>query len=147
MSFGRLGGVYALLHASHEVADHWVQRERQALDKGNDSSDGRRACAAHVATLTATQALTLALGARIVGEKLGARRMAAGLAVNAALHYWADRRSTLARLADRVGKSEFYDLGDPKAAPTGTGAYALDQAFHIGALAITAAIITGPKQP
>jgi hypothetical protein len=141
MSLGRLGGVYALLHASHEVADHWVQTHRDAIDKGEDGWTGRRACARHVATLTATQALTVTGGAWMVGERLSPRRVAAGLAVNAAAHYWADRRSTLARLADRCGKGEFYMLGDGKAAPVGTGAYALDQAFHIGCLAITATII------
>lgn len=143
MSLGRLGGVYALLQASHEVADHWIQRSEEALDKGGDGWRARRACARHVAALTATQALTLTIGARMVGETLNIRRVAAGLAVNAALHYWADRRSTLANLAERTGKGEFYRLGDPAYAPTGTGAYALDQAFHTGCLALTAAIITG----
>jgi hypothetical protein len=50
-------------------------------------------------------------------------------------HYWADRRTTLAALATRVGKGEFYALGAPRPGrednPTiGTGAYALDQAWH-----------------
>lgn len=149
MSLGRLGGVYVLLHASHEIADHWVQRHHQALRKGAPDGDGRRACAAHVVALTATQAFALAAGARMVGEHLNARRVAAGLAVNAASHYWADRRTTLARLADATGKGEFYRLGDSKAAPTGTGAYALDQAWHTAWLAVTAAIITGrnPTRP
>ena len=143
MSIARLGGMYAILHASHEFADHWVQTHRQALAKGADDDAGRRACASHVATLTVTQTLALFVGAHVVGEKLSARRVAAGLAVNAISHYWADRRSTLARLADRTGKGEFYRLGDPKAAPVGVGSYALDQAWHTAWLAITALIITG----
>lgn len=146
MSLARLGGVYALLHASHEFADHVVQTHRQALTKGADTDDGRRACAAHVATLTATQGLAVIIGARIAGERLSPRRVAAGLAVNAASHYWADRRSTLARLAEKVGKGEFYRLGDGKAAPCGTGAYALDQAWHTAWLAVTALIIAGGGQ-
>lgn len=45
MSLARLGGVYALLHASHDLADHWVQTHRQACAKGADTTSGRRACA------------------------------------------------------------------------------------------------------
>jgi hypothetical protein len=56
-------------------------------------------------------------------------------------HWWADRRAPLARLAERVGKSEFCDLGDPGAAPCGTGAYQLDQSWHIAWLWITTIII------
>lgn len=58
-------------------------------------------------------------------------------------HYWADRRSTLARLADRLGKGELYALGDGAAAPAGTGAYALDQSWHHAWLYIAALIIAG----
>jgi hypothetical protein len=46
------------------------------------------------------------------------------------------------------GKGEFYRLGAPRRGrddnPTlGTGAYALDQAWHVGWLFISALIITG----
>lgn len=148
MSLGRLGGVYALLHAGHEVADHWLQTADQVKHKGDEDSVGRFACARHVAGLTATQAVFLALGCAATGERLNARRVAVGLAFNAVTHYAADRRDhgLLPKLAEKLafmGKDGFYRFGDPEAAPCGTGAYALDQAFHIGALAITAAIITG----
>lgn len=142
-AFGRIGGVYALLHAAHDVADHWVQRHDDALGKGGDGWPARRACATHVATLTATQAVALTVGSLAAGERLDLRRVTAGLAVNAASHYWADRRSTLALLADATGKGEFYKFGDGFAAPCGTGAYALDQAWHHGWLAIAAVIIAG----
>ncbi|SEG90968.1 hypothetical protein SAMN04489712_1282 [Thermomonospora echinospora] len=55
-------------------------------------------------------------------------------------HYWADRRTTLLRLARLVGKGEFAELGDGAAAPAGTGAYALDQSWHIGWLFAAALI-------
>jgi hypothetical protein len=150
MSLGHLGGVYALLHAGHEVADHWVQTDNQAQRKGDEGERGQRACAAHVATLTATQALFLAAGCIAARERLSVSRVAIGLTINAVSHYAADRREhgALPKLVDRLGrfgKRGFYELGDGKAAPCGTGTYALDQAWHIGWLAITAAIITGRK--
>lgn len=148
MSLGRLGGVYALLHAGHAVGDHWTQTNPQAQRKGDEGPEGRKACAAHVATLTATQVVFLAGGALAAGERLSPRRVALGLAVNAVSHYAADRRGygILPKLAGKLawtGKKEFYELGDGKAAPCGTGAYALDQAWHVGWLAFTAAIIAG----
>lgn len=150
MSLGRIGGVYALLHAGHEVADHWAQTDDQAKDKGEPGERGQRACAAHVATLTATQAVLLAAGCLAAGERLSLRRVTIGLAVNAVSHYAADRREhgAIPKLVDRLdryGKRNFYEFGDGKAAPCGTGAYALDQAWHIGWLAITTLIIAGRK--
>lgn len=148
MTLGRLGGVYALLHASDRVADMWVQTDHQALHKGDDGWPGRLACARHVATLTATQALTLWAGSRAVGKRLNPWRVAAGLAFNAATHYAADRREhgLLPKLTKRLaftGKDTFYRAGDGKAAPCGTAAFGLDQTFHDGCRLITALLITG----
>lgn len=80
-----------------------------------------------------------------------------GQTISAVTHYWADRRTTLAALARRLGKAEFYSLGAPRPtavvavnsrgrrardaegrlvmvpvdAPTlGTGSYVLDQSWH-----------------
>lgn len=152
MSLGRFGGVYALLHAGHEVGDHWVQTGQQAADKGKPGWRGRLACARHVATLTATQAVFLATGAAVAGERLNSRRVALGLAFNAVTHYAADRRDfgVLPKLVDKLswaGKGEFYRAGDGGAAPCGTGAYVLDQSWHIGCLPIAAAIIAGRAEP
>lgn len=123
------------LLVAHNVADHWVQTSHQAGAKGQPGWPGRWACAAHVATYTAVT------------------------------HYWADRRFTLARLCDRLGKGEFYNLGKPRDRtvtagfvsieggmartpidiPTlGTGAYALDQSWHwawLGAAAFVTAVL------
>lgn len=142
MSLGRLGGMYALLEAGSKVGDMWVQTDRQACTKGTPGWEGRKACATHVATLTATQGVFLAVGVLATGERLNPRRVALGLAVNAASHYWADRRTPFRKLAELswVGKDEFYDLGQP---PLATGAHALDQSWHIGWCAIAATIIAG----
>jgi Protein of unknown function (DUF3307) len=150
MSLTRLGGVYALLHASHELGDHWIQTNYQAQIKGRPDQDGRAACARHVAGLTATHGLALAAGCLATGERLRLARVAAGLGLIAVTHYWADRRTTLAGLADRVGKSEYYQLGQPRpghddAPHVGTGAFHLDQAWHLVWLAVAAAIIASSE--
>jgi hypothetical protein len=133
MSIGRFGGVYAALHVGHTIGDYWVQTNHQAATKGQPGWDGRLACAVHVATLTAVQAATFGAVMAVSGDRVSWRRAAAGLAVNAASHYVADRRRPLGRLAARTGKQEFWDRPD--------GRRALDQAWHNGWNGVAAAII------
>lgn len=145
MSLGRLGGVYAALHAGDQIGDYWVQTNWCAQVKGRPGVEGRRACAIHVATLTATQAALLGLACAATGERLSARRVVAGLAVNAVSHYAMDRRDHgvmphLCRALRRYGKEEFAERGKPGLA---SGAALLDRAWHIGWDAISAAIIAG----
>lgn len=140
--------VFAALFAAHSVGDHWVQTHHQACGKGAPGRAGRLACARHVATLTAVKAAALAALMLATGLALSPWAAAVGLAVDALSHYWADRRTTLARLAERLGKGDFHRLGAPRpghddAPHLGTGAYALDQSWHIGWLFITALIIAG----
>lgn len=144
MSLATMGGVYAALHAGHTVADYWGQTDTQAQVKGKPGRDGQAACASHVAVLTATQAAFLGLACLTTGERLTARRVAVGLAVNAASHYAIDRRDhgvmpVLCRALRRFGKEDFAASGTGLA----SGAAALDQAWHIGWCAIAAAIIAG----
>lgn len=130
---------YAALAAAHEVGDLWLQRHTDARDKGNPGSDGRRACAIHVATYLATQAGALALVNRVTGTRSTWKRAALGLAVSGISHYAADRRTPLKKTADLMqpifGKADFHQLGQPRPGHNdnpslGTGAYALDQATH-----------------
>ncbi|MET9612958.1 hypothetical protein [Kitasatospora indigofera] len=129
----RFAAAYALLRAAADVADHWIQSDHQARVKGqhdhNDgqsSAAGRRACAAHVATYTATQGAALLLGSRVLGVRLRPGPVVAALALSAVTHYVADRREPLRRLADATGKANFVRLADHGL----NGAYALDQAWH-----------------
>ena len=129
------------MFAAHEVGDHWVQRHHEAIGKGAPGWRGRALCARHVTTLTATKAVALVAAARFGGLRVRPRAVVAALAVDAISHYWADRRSTLAALAERTGKTDFYELGDGKASPCGTGAYALDQSWHVSWLFVAALIV------
>lgn len=145
---GLFAAVFIALYAGHEVADHWVQRERQALGKSGPGWPGRLYCARHVLALTLVLAVSLAAVSAVTGARVTIPAAAAALAVNAISHYWADRRLPLRTLARIAGKSEFWDLGSPREGhddnvTLGTGAYHLDQAWHIAWLLITALIITG----
>ncbi|KAB2351608.1 transcriptional regulator [Actinomadura rudentiformis] len=137
--------VFIALYAAHEVGDQWVQTHHQACGKGRPGWSGALLCAAHVATLTATKAAALALVAGVLQLPLTGWAVVAGLAVDAASHYWADRRVTLAALARAVGKAEYYALGAPRAGHddnvcAGTGSFHLDQAWHKGWLLVAALI-------
>lgn len=137
---------FAALFAAHQVADHWVQTEHQAMHKGDAGWYGRLTCARHVATYTALAAVALGVLGWRVGLPLPVGQVALGLAVSAVTHYWADRAAgrrkvTLWRLAKVLRKEGFYFLGDRGAAPCGTGDYASDQSWHIGWLFVAALII------
>lgn len=141
----RFAAAYAALTASHEIADHWVQRDKDAVAKGIRGPEGARACTIHVATYTATQALALAAANQAFGLGLTWRRAAAGLAVSAVTHYVADRQGRhwqdehprgVVRLAHALGKSDWL-AADPQAG------YRMDQAWHKGWIAVAAAVAAG----
>ncbi|MGW7268279.1 transcriptional regulator [Streptomyces sp. NPDC054842] len=151
---------FIALYIAHSVGDHWVQTSHQAAHKGeNDktpgqsSRAGRIACTLHVLGLTITKGMALAAVVLVLDLPVTALGVTAGLGIDAASHWWADRRSTLAWLAKVTRKTEFLSLGTPghpkhpvtadgEYAPTlGTGAYALDQSFHHLFLLIAALLI------
>jgi hypothetical protein len=126
----RIGLVLAAWKTAHTYADHIGQDHNDALGKGKPGWPGRAACARHVADLTLTKLAALAAAGAATGIRLSPPRVAIAMAIDAASHYVIDRRTPLRRLAKALGKTEFYELGDPMAAPCGTGAYAMDQATH-----------------
>ncbi|MGM9442205.1 DUF3307 domain-containing protein [Streptomyces murinus] len=138
--------VFVALFVAHSVGDHWVQTSHQSMTKGRPGWVGRLADARHVATLTLTKLTVLLVTSWALGLRLSVLGIAAGLTVDAVTHWWADRRTTLARLAEALGLGGFYRLGAPRAGHDdnpnlGTGAYALDQSFHHLWLLIAALVI------
>jgi hypothetical protein len=137
--------VYAALLAAHHVGDFWVQTQHQADTKGLPGWVGRWNCAKHVATYTVTGLLALLALAAATGWRPQVWPLLAGLAVSAVTHYVADRREPLRRLAVALGSAQFWNLGVPKGPGDkpclGTGAYALDQSWHIGWLFVAALVI------
>lgn len=134
-----VGAVFAALFVAHQVADHWVQTQHQADTKGTAGWSGRLACAAHVATYTATALVAVLALAWRTGLQLAPGALMAGLAVSAITHYLADRRVPLRAIADRVGAGLFYRVNDGGM----NGAYLLDQSWHIGWLFVAALVIGG----
>jgi hypothetical protein len=139
--------VFVALFVGHQVGDHWVQTSHQSRTKAHPGWTGRLADARHVASLTATKALLLAVTAAVLDLPLTWPALVLGFTVDAASHWWADRRTTLAHLANSLGLSRFYTLGAPRTGHDdnpilGTGAYALNQSFHHLWLLVTALLIT-----
>lgn len=126
------------LRGAAAVADHWVQTDCQANHKGLAGWVGRLACGRHVASYVATQGGVVALLYAIAGN--GNHHwwgLLYGLLISAVTHYWADRRTTLERLADLTGKGEFYRRGES----CGRGSYQLDQSWHHGWETVAAVVI------
>jgi hypothetical protein len=138
--------VFIALYVAHQVGDHWVQTSDQAAHKHLPNAEGRIACLMHVLTYTVTALVALLVVKTVVGLPWEPVQVIAALLVSAVSHYIADRRTPLARLADLLRLGGFYRLGVPRPhsddnPSLGTGAYALDQSFHIFWLFIAALII------
>lgn len=150
----QFAAVYAALTASHEVADHLVQSDRDAVAKGAPGPEGRAACLRHVGSYTLTQALALAAADRGLGLRLSWRYATAGLVVSAVTHYAADRSggrwaedpekqptTRMVRFAHTIGKGGWLTR-DPQAG------YRYDQAWHKGCIALAAGVIAaGARRP
>ncbi len=136
---------FVAFYAAHQVADHWVQTEHQARVKGHAGWTGRLACAKHVGTYLLAQLAAVLAANAALDLHLTAGRVAAALAVSGVTHYIADRRAPLRRIAALAGHANFFELGAPRPGrddnpSLGTGAYAMDQSWHIGWLFVAALV-------
>ncbi len=141
----RTAALMLVLHTAGLLGDYGVQTDPCARRKGahddepvvetdedgaviarHGSAAGRRACAHHVATYTATQAAAVLAANKALRLGLRPGRIALALGVSAATHYVADRRRPLRRLADVTGKGKFYRMSVPGM----SGAVELDQMWH-----------------
>jgi hypothetical protein len=140
----RFAAGYIALSAAHDAGDYFIQRDTDAKAKGKAGPEGAAACARHVASYTATQALALYSADRYLRLGLNWRRAAAGLGLSAATHYvadrcaghWADTSPTaplLVRALHAAGKQEWLTR-DPSAGPL------VDQAWHRVWIAVAAAV-------
>ena len=146
------GAVAVTLYAAHHVGDYWVQTDDQAKHKGQAGEEGRGHCLIHVSTYLLTQAAFLAVVEIVLGLDMSGLGILLGLAVSGVTHYMADRREhgLMFKLARKLpGKANFLTLGVPRHhyvvvsrvpgagvepidnPSLGTGAWALDQSWHI----------------
>jgi hypothetical protein len=144
--------LFIALYVGHTVGDHWVQTDGQAKNKGlhgKDATKGRFACITHCCTYTATQCVTVLLAVTVLNITANPYAIVAGFAVSFITHYIADRRKPLERLARIIpGKHAFWTLGVPRAGmddnpSLGTGAYTLDQSWHIAWLFVATLVMVG----
>lgn len=140
---------FIALYAAHMVGDHWVQTGHQAAHKGDPGRAGQMACYMHVLTYSITGCVFVGAMNLVTGAVHNPVQFYAGMIISAVTHYIADRRTPLKRLAgwlSGIGKDGFYQLGMPREGrddnpSLGTGAYALDQSWHIFWLFIAALIM------
>ncbi|MBO3742558.1 transcriptional regulator [Actinoplanes flavus] len=146
---------FGVMLAGHYIGDHWAQTSGQAYGKGLDAagcvrSTAMRHCAGHVASWTLTTTVFLLGAAWWLKLPLEPGWLAAGVGLNAVTHFIADLRTPLIRLGRLLGRGGYIDqvgvvrpAGHTNSGP-GTGLFELDQAWHIGWLAVSALIIAGP---
>lgn len=141
-----LGALALPLVAAHNLADHPLQSSAWAAAKGRCDHEGRLACAKHVLVVVVLQAVAVLGVVALTDTAVSPLAVACGLAFTAWSHYWFDRRFTAAGLYEAIGKTGFARLGTPRpdhddAPHLGTGAYRMDQDWHVLWLAISALII------
>lgn len=133
-------------YPAHLLADHPFQESEWVADKGRPYGTGRAACAKHVAVVVLLQALFVTALAVATGRTPDPVAISAGLAFTAWSHYWMDRRFTAAGLYRAIGKTGFASLGTPRPdrddnPSLGTGAYRMDQDWHILWIMITSLVM------
>ena len=141
-----LAVVFPALFVAHQLGDHIVQTHHQACTKGQPGAAGRWACIRHVATYTLTAVVCLLAAIAVTGASVSPAAFTAGLTISAVSHYIADRRAPLRWFAAVTGHAAFFDLGAARPGRDdnpclGTGAYAMDQAWHYGWLFVAALVM------
>lgn len=136
--------VYATLRAAHDLADHVLQTDEQALGKAATSA-WRRPLAGHVASYHLAQVAALVAVVPALGLRLRPSRVAAAVALSAGTHAVLDRRWPVRRVLEATGSPGFaqgtFTLAGARtdgSAPTETaalrvplsGPYLADQALH-----------------
>lgn len=134
---GDFAAIGLTLYVAHHVGDYWIQRDIDAKHKGDRTTAGSWHCLLHVLSYVATQSVLLTVLRWTIDVRIGTLAGLAGLAFSGAAHYFADRRYPLIWLASKLpGKAKFLELGKPRAGmgdnpQLATGAWALDQSWHI----------------
>jgi hypothetical protein len=143
-------GIAITLYIGHHIGDYWVQSDHDAAHKGKAGPEGVYACLRHVFSYVITQGVCVLLLSLATGEFIAPWLYAVSLIVSGVFHYAADRREfgIMFRLARLIpGKAKFLTLGVPRGGhyddnpSLGTGAWALDQSWHIATSVFLPALI------
>jgi hypothetical protein len=161
---GDFAAIAFAFYAAHHAGDYWVQTDYDARTKGLPGWVGRKACLSHVTSYLATQLFCVFILWLVTGVSIRGIGLTVALVVSGITHYIADRREPLRRIVSSdlfPGKVAFWNLGTPRKGMVvvnydgdstlecvpvdnpslGTGAWALDQAWHIFFGVFVAALI------
>ena len=103
---GRFAAVLGTLAAAHNVADHVLQTDAQALHKA-DANHWAAAMTGHIGSYHAAQVAALAASDRALGLCLSPRRVAIAVGFSAATHAFLDRRWPVRRALELTGSPGF----------------------------------------
>lgn len=145
---------FIALYVAHHVGDYWVQTDYQAAHKGDIGRLGVLNCLAHVNSYLFTQIVALGVVTLVLHMDTSPWALLVSMLVSGSTHYAADRREhgLMVKLARLIpGKANFLELGRPRDLDVlahdgqtfeqsvrrldnpslGTGAWALDQSWHL----------------
>lgn len=136
IDFGLMGGIYAMLHAVHGIADYWFQTDWQAQNKSkNIQALGHHAIVYSFSFLPV--AIALSMFSEVDQQKLGILPLVIGIP-----HAWMDRRRFLGwflRTTKGWKPEDMATLSAPAVAVRTHVAIHMDQKFHYLCLLLTAA--------
>lgn len=125
-----------VLLVAHQVSDHVIQTDHQALHKTADGVSAGLAMAGHLVTYHAFAAILLVGTFLLLGLPLTVVGTATGFGFSAVTHGLLDRRWPVRWLLRRTGSAKFAEATTPV-----SGMYTADQALHQLALLISALLI------
>lgn len=159
----RFAAVLGTLHATHDLANHVVQTDAQALGKAGPGVAGWRAMVGHIGSYHAVQVAALAAADQALGLGLRPGRTAVAVALSAASHAVLDRRWPVKRALELTGSPGFAASSNlPRVVPYVRGIgdrqewvdvplplhgpYLADQALHHACLWVAALIAAGGRR-
>jgi len=127
---------FAALMVAHQLGDHVLQTDRQALGKTGRGPTAVLAMLGHLLSYHVAGAVLVAATFAALDLPLRLAGVAAGLGFSALTHAALDRRRLVRAILHRTGAPRFAEATTPV-----NGMYAADQALHQAALLVSALLI------
>jgi len=124
------------LFVGHQLGDHVLQTDHQAVAKAGPGWPAARAMAGHLASYHVAAAMVLAVTAYPLGLALSPAGLVAGFGFSLVTHALLDRRWPVRLVLRRTGSPGFAEQTAPVC-----GMYVADQALHWLALLVSALLI------
>jgi hypothetical protein len=128
----RFAALLPTLWAAHNVGDHLVQTDHQAVRK----AQSWRAMAGHIVGYQAAQVVAVGAVLAATGMRCSRRNVLVGMVFSGATHAFIDRRWPVRWLLRHTGSAGFAEMSTPV-----NGPYQADQALHHGCLLIAALLM------